>query len=371
LNVPRELRFRDGRTEWVNTPLETAPISRLVKRYRGKPYLIFVDESLRSFFGFAQPNGYLCYAAVGIPEEEYSFLKRSMAVIFHDYESMVVGDSGVHLKEFKFDRFKSLSSEQRADLAGRIQKVLRTYGCFVAAFYARVKGVVMEQVRSGLVGQQNEVPADHQALYAESASELRKNTEDGVAQSETISSILRIPLAGLSYFMRQFECPYRICCDPREAKEDKAVLSAIDNFFSGPMNVLAPEESKLYGGMNNRVDSVDEIGLQIADLLTGEVRFFFENNPELLSVESDHKLITGESREEIEMWVHEFGIYHKYGSLIKIPPDIMQKIQVFSGGSCIPIYRRSFAAGLLGYYTDLGQPRYIELYEGNFFQQID
>ena len=123
--------------------------------------------------------------------------------------------------------------------------------------------------------------------------------------------------------------------------------------------------------MNNRVDSVDEIGLQIADLLTGEVRFFFENNPELLSVESDHKLITGESREEIEMWVHEFGIYHKYGSLIKIPPDIMQKIQVFSGGSCIPIYRRSFAAGLLGYYTDLGQPRYIELYEGNFFQQID
>jgi hypothetical protein len=162
-----------------------------VKRYRGKPYLIFVDESLRSFFGFAQPIGYLCYAAVGIPEEEYSFLKRSMAVIFHDYESMVVGDSGVHLKEFKFDRFKSLSSEQRADLAGRIQKVLRTYGCFVAAFYARVKGVVMEQVRSGLVGQQNEVPADHQALYAESASELRKNTEDGVAQSETISSILR------------------------------------------------------------------------------------------------------------------------------------------------------------------------------------
>jgi hypothetical protein len=89
---------------------------------------------------------------------------------------------------------------------------------------------------------------------------VRENAKDGVAQSETISSILRIPLAGLSYLMRQFDCPYRIFCDPREMKEDKAVLSAIDNFFSGPMNVLAPEESKLYGGMNNCIDSVDEIG---------------------------------------------------------------------------------------------------------------
>lgn len=369
--MPRELRFLDGRSAFVPTPLETARITRVVERYRGQPYKIFVDESFRSFFGYDRPTGYLCYAAIGVPEEEYTFLKRSMARIFPQYERYVTGDPDVRLTEFKFERFKSLALDQRQDIARQIQRVLSTYGCFVTAFYIRTMGAAMEHLRSDLVGQLAEIPEDYQSLYEEAVRELKEDALNGIAQSETIASILRIPLAGLSHFMAYFECPFQILCDPREAKEDKAVLAAIDEFFSGPMSAVAPGEAKLYRGMDNTVASENEVGLQLADILTGEIRMFFELNPEFLNDQSSRKLVTSSSREEIEMWTTAMGMYHKYGSLSKIPQSLMAKLESCSGESCLPLYRRSFAAGLLSCYTDFGQPRHIELYEGNFFQQID
>jgi len=369
--MPRELRFLDGRSTYAPTPLETARITRVVERYRGQLYKIFVDESFRSYFGFERPTGYLCYGAVGIPEKEYIYLKRSMAKIFSKYERYVTGDPDVRLSEFKFDRFKSLSPDERRDLARQIQRVLKAYGCFITAFYIRTQGAAMEHVRSDLVGQLTEIPEDYQSLYEKAVNELKENASEGFAQSETIASVLRIPLSGLSHFMAYFECPYQILCDPREAKEDKAVLAAIDAFFSGPMDAIAPTEARLYKGMDNTIASEDEVGLQLADLLTGEVRMFFELNPEFLTDQSSRTLVTSSSREEIEMWTTAMGIYHKYGSLSKIPQKLMEKLESFSCASCLPIYRPSFAAGLLSLYTDFGQPRHIELYEGNFFQQID
>jgi hypothetical protein len=117
----RELRLRDGRIARVPRPLETSKIVKVVEQYRGRTYIIFVDESMRAFFGFDQPNGYLCYAVVGVPEEEYEYLRRAMGKVFIEYEAFVVGDSGVKLKEFKFDRFKPLPADQRSYLAKKIQ----------------------------------------------------------------------------------------------------------------------------------------------------------------------------------------------------------------------------------------------------------
>jgi hypothetical protein len=157
----------------------------------------------------------------------------------------------------------------------------------------------------------------------------------------------------------------------REAKEDKAVLAAIDAFFSGPLNAVAPDEAKLYRGMDKTVASEDEVGLQLADLLTGEVRLFFEVNPEFLTNQSSRKLVTSLSREEIEMSDNDNGDLPQICLILRTPPHLLEKLEKFSGESCLPIYRASFAASLLSCYTDLGQPRHIELFENNFFQQID
>ncbi len=48
--------------------------------------------------------------------------------------------------------------------------------------------------------------------------------------------------------------------------------------FSGPMKAVAPNEASLYLGIDNSRPSDQEIGLRMADFLTGEVRLFFEPN---------------------------------------------------------------------------------------------
>jgi hypothetical protein len=54
-------------------------------------------QTFRAFFGLERPKGYLCYSAVGIPENEYAYVTRSLARVFTKYEAYVVGDSGIHL----------------------------------------------------------------------------------------------------------------------------------------------------------------------------------------------------------------------------------------------------------------------------------
>src|SRR5262249_30994588 len=156
--VPRILRLVNGDTLSVPRPIETAPATRIVRNHAGSKYLVFVDESFRQFFGLSTRNGYLCYAAVGVPESEYEFLKRAITKIFPAYEAAVVGDSGLTVREFKFEDFRRIPLEVRSALATRISKTLKMHGAFVIGFFTRTCGMVMERVRVNQINHADEVP---------------------------------------------------------------------------------------------------------------------------------------------------------------------------------------------------------------------
>ena len=99
--------------------MESSPATATIRNHKNETYLVFMDETFRAFFGLEQPKGYLCYSAVGIPENEYAYVTRSLARIFTKYEAYVVGDSGIHLKEFKFEDFKKLQRDRREEIAGQ------------------------------------------------------------------------------------------------------------------------------------------------------------------------------------------------------------------------------------------------------------
>ena len=117
--MPRSIRTAAGLVTQLPRPFETSPCTRVVREYQGNKYLVFVDESMREFFGLNAPNGYLCYAAVGIPEKEYEVLSRALRPIFKEYESAMVGDSQTNLTEFKFEDFRKMDKEQRVRIAQR------------------------------------------------------------------------------------------------------------------------------------------------------------------------------------------------------------------------------------------------------------
>src|ERR1700688_1559787 len=111
--MPRILRLRNNLIISAKRPSETSPATSAIKNHRNETYLAFMDETFRAFFGLETPQGYLCYAAVGIPEKEYEYVKRSLARVFKEFESYVVGDFGNHLKEFKFEELKRLPRSQK------------------------------------------------------------------------------------------------------------------------------------------------------------------------------------------------------------------------------------------------------------------
>jgi len=152
------------------------------------------------------------------------------------------------------------------------------YGGFVFGFYTHVAGVVMEHVRSDLVGTASTVPEEHRTLYDDASAELRSELR-GVGQSLVIARILRFPVLAAAQFLSYFGCQFKVLCDPRESKEDKAVQKAIDQLVTDHFALAAPDEAKSYLGMDASRESHTEFGLQIADLLAGEVRLLFENHP--------------------------------------------------------------------------------------------
>jgi hypothetical protein len=368
--MPRNLRLRNGQIVTVPRPSETSPATSAVKRHRNETYLLFMDETFRAFFGLERPQGYMCYAAVGIPELEYEYVKRALAKVFTEYESYVVGDAGIKLKEFKFEDFKKLLREQREILASKIGKIIKLADGFIFGFFTHVAGIVMERVRTNLVGEAHEVPSDHKALYDAAVAELRAELE-GVGQSETIEQMLRLPLSAMCHFLEESQCKFRLFCDPREAKEDKAVHSGVDDYVRNHFGRALPKEAALYLGMDNSHPSHTELGLQLADMLAGEVRSLFEAHPGLVTECTRLELVQGSSREDVEWWETSLGLYQKLGHLAKMADELVRAVSRVDGSNCFPLYRHSLAAGLLTCYTDLGQPRHIEVFEGNFFQQLD
>jgi hypothetical protein len=371
--MPRKIRTLNGLLTNLPTPVETSPAARVLKNYRNETYLVFTDESFRSFFGLENRNGYFCYAAVGIPEREYESFKRRLVPIFKEYESYVVGDSGNQLREFKFEDFGKLPRDQREAIATKIGRMLPLHGGFIAGFYARVVGIVTEKVRVDLLFDDHaaSLPETYTEQYEAARSELQEQLE-GVGQSETIAMILRTVLSCIAQFLETSECKFRFICDPKEKKEDKAVHTAVDDYFKLLKNAI-PNAAKLYLGLDNTRHSHEEVGVQIADLMVGEIRSLFQAHPELLTEGASKVFITGTSREEFEWWGKSFedGPFGKIGGLTKISPDLRRALTRTDGTNCIPLYRNSCAAGLLTCYTDLGQPRHIEIFEGHFFQQTD
>ena len=124
-------------------------------------------------------------------------------------------------------------------------------------------------------------------------------------------------------------------------------------------------------GVDNTRPSHTEIGLQLADMLAGEVRSLFEAHPGLVTESTGLEIVSSSSREDVECWETSLGLHQKLGHLTKMPDHLLRAVSKADGTNCLPFYRHSLAAGLLTCFTDLGQPRHIEVFEGNFFQQLD
>jgi hypothetical protein len=338
------------------------------------PYLVFVDESFRGFFELDR-RGYFVHATVGIPEGRYQAIKDETVPVFAEFRRLTTMGAA----EFKHGEFKRIAYRDRRKLAFRLRDIFKKHGAFLAGFYTPVAPFVLEHVRSNLfLDDQEEVPANYEALYREAETEIRGYAR-GPGQSAIISRLLHLAVGGVANMLASFGCPFTVVYDPRERKEDRAVIRTVDGYLAMMENFkhvdtdLRSDLKDFAQGFVHDRRSEDELGLQLADLIAGEVREFFVANRDLMEHGASSRLITATSWEPIVTTARLQGKYFKTGAVTRMTPGLQRRFlrQDPQGRTVLPIFRELLAAGILTCYSSWGQPRDLVPFERIIWDQLE
>jgi hypothetical protein len=160
----------------------------------------------------------------------------------------------------------------------------------------------------------------------------------------------------------EFECTFRIRYDPRGRAEDEEVRNAMTAYMDKLPNVreLFGDVNR-YLGMDVHTPSHEDLGLQLVDVLAGEVREFFRRNPEALTEAATLELIDGGSDEPVQVFREFNNSLHKIAVLSPMTSDLATKLAVENSENLISYYYPVLAAGILACTTETGQPRLLEI----------
>jgi hypothetical protein len=219
----------------------------------------------------------------------------------------------------------------------------------------------MERVRTNLLGEAEEVPAEHRALYEAARRELLAQFE-GVGQARLITMLLATPAAAVTNLLKSFDCTFRVRYDPRQEEEDQEVRRSVGEYMDGLMRLPDPfGHDGIYLGMDVDTRSQDDLGLQLADIVAGEVREFFRRNPQSLIESSTPRLITATSDEVLQQFERADGAMFKTGALSPMSAELARKLRRKNRGNLLSYYYPVLAAEMLTCVTVTGQERHLEI----------
>ena len=354
-------------------PLTSCPGLRHWRPHSGTTYLVFVDESFDGFFEF-RPRGYFVHAAVGIPESRYDTLKRSASVLLAEYRSLTSPGQA----EFKSGVFRTIPHRQRRTLASSFARLLATHGGFVAGFYTPVRSYVLERVRGNILDEAIELPDALGALFDDAQTELLSEM-NGPGQAGAVAKLLQLPVGAVANMLAALGCDFHIVYDPRHPREDAAVsvevaayLKLHESFKDVESDIPADVAERFLSFRFDRT-SEQEVGLQFADLIAGEVRQFFRSYPDLLTVGASRSLITPLSREPVITAARVNGRLFKTGALHRMRAAHRRAFTTadHSERSVLDVFAELLAAGILTCYSSEGQPRDLMPFEGLIWDQCE
>jgi hypothetical protein len=355
----------------VSSRPKNIPGRALWQPYAGKEYTVFVDESFFKFFDFTHADGNFVHGTVGVPTERYEDFTVAMRPAVDDYRRAVREATGVEPTELKSSDLYKQPFPVRRRLVLSLNAALAAHGGFVTGFYTSNRGYVMEAIRESLEDGTTTVPEEHAGLFTEKAKKLNE-AESGPGKSDLLGKLLFLPVAATAYFFNDLECPFRMVYDPRDEREDVAVKNTIEKLMAMVMKTEKLGIKSTFLGLEIDKRSHEEFGLQIADIVAGEVRRYFRFNPDLLTHGSGLDLITFEIQDGEVATVEEIdGALHKKGRQVQIPTFLLKKAMKASEDCALPYLRNLLGSGLITCITEFGTERDVALFDGCFLDLCD
>jgi hypothetical protein len=338
------------------------------------PYVVYIDESFFNFWGLNNPDGNFCYVAFGVPYENLSLLDVEHKRLLDLFRNAVVSDlhemPPVEIKSVVFRRLKLKNRRRIAMLARGIMVRL---GTFFLTEFCQVRGFILESVRSDLLEKgDSRIPKKWDSLYQAKREELsRAVKEQKLGQSSLLQKLIETPTASLAYFLTKRAEWYELVIDPRGGVEDKHIAQAVRHTTEAVIRGVHRETHDKLRATSFSIRSENCPGLQVADLLAGEVRHWFVQNPDFLEFNSGLTLLDINNLKTQYYLKTSAGIVSKPERRTKMPPTLIRKLHKAGRSSLFPYFRRSLANDLISCIATYGEFRHIDLAHNQLIDSPD
>jgi hypothetical protein len=337
-------------------------------------FTVYIDESFFEFWGLKRPTNNFCYLAFGAPTRNLAALDEKCRVLLDYFKKAIQKDLGIEPPdEMKSVLFRRLEAVNRRRIALQLRNVMLALDCFILAEYSEVQGFILEAVRSDLLkAGKKELPENWMPLYdAKRKSFLDDVQRKGLGQAPMLERLISLPSTALAHYLSLRAQDYEVLLDPRGDIEDQNLQDAIRDYASSVADRIRA------GGQNNlksvRVDVLSEqsFGLQIADLLAGELRWWFISHPEFLEYGSGRSLLEEKELKSFHASKTANGFFIKPERRVKIPVGLISKLQTADKSSLFPYFNRSLANKLISCIAKNGEFRHIDIAHRQFIDSPD
>lgn len=326
-------------------------------------YDIYVDESFFRFWGFDDPDGNFCYAAVGVPGSQRVSFKQGMVALFGEFQ-LAAEQSLLEVSppEIKSTIFRRMPLPVRRRFAFKIRDLLLKTNSFFLSEYSPVRGFVIESIRSDLVAQgQEELPSDITGLYNRRRQELVNSVRrEGAGQSPILRNLIALPSSALAHYLARRTESFTVILDPRGRVEDAEIARSIAAHSIAVLEAVQHENADKFREVISDKTSIEVPELQIADLLAGEVRNWFILNPEFLQYKSGTTLLPASKLGDMFPLKTREGTAAKPERHTRMPYGLVRRLTTATEGSTLPYFRGSLANHLLSCIAEHGEFRHID-----------
>jgi hypothetical protein len=335
-------------------------------------YTVFMDESFDGFMNLTRDDGYFCYAALMVPTERLPDLSRFWAANRDRLIAAYKQATGFELQgEFKSGALKKLSIEARRSFGQKLCYFLRKNRCFVAGFYTTVRSMLLYRLRTriALDDEAKELPADFDSLLEGIKNEFLEEKPDHPGEAALLLGLFHQTVSITMHWLGSGKLSFTVVYDPRQKREDRFLIQHSDDWLRKAAEV--ENMTGLYMGTSNALASSASPGLMLVDLILRDVRFLFQDVPELLTEHSGPRLILPDPEGCDPVGMELRGIPLMWGSRRPMSEGLRRKLLGTTSNSMLPLYLESLAGGKLSCNAALGESRVVNFGEWAFEDMVD
>jgi hypothetical protein len=330
----------------------------------GRPhYELYVDESFFRFWGLSDPDGNFCYVVYGLPISQLTSLAVHHARLLKKFQDLVVAKLGEPIPlELKSSLFRRLPFNDRRRLALAMRHTLKTTNSFIVGEFQEVRGFLLESIRSDVVqAGGTALPQNWQELYDIRRNQLANTVAHGAAgQSPILSKLISLPTIAATNYIARRASSFSITLDPRGGIEDERLEDAIRTYTITVLEKIQQEGADKFKSVRHDLASEAVPGLQIADILAGEVRNWFLANREFLDFNSGKPLVTSATANIGHLMQIKDRVVSKPERHAHLPPGLVRRMYRTAENSTLPFFRQLLAKGLLSCVARWGEYRHID-----------